>query len=87
MRAIGYGSQRKAESWKNRWRASLRWGATARSGQPCEEGDPRRMSPFSFFMIPPPIYRATPRAVVSFDTGGELAKLFADPGSKGATRC
>ena len=42
-----------------------------------EEGNPRRISPFSFVMIPP----ADPGSglvVVSFDTGGELAKLFAD---------
>ena len=31
---------------------------TARSGLPYEEGDPRRISPISFIMIPPLIYRA-----------------------------
>ena len=58
MRTIGYGSKGKADSVEKQVARELEIGGTARSGLPYEEGNPRRISPFSFIMIPPLIYRA-----------------------------
>ena len=58
MRTIGYGSKGKAESVEKQVARELEIGRYCSLRTTWEEGNPRRISPFSFFMIPPLIYRA-----------------------------
>ena len=87
MRAIGYGSQGKAESVEKQVARELEMGRHCSLRTTVRGRRSTQDVALLIFYDPAGNLSGYGLVVVSFDTGGELTKLFADPGSKGATRC